>query len=224
MSADQDDIWYRDKVSKAVADMQALERQHGAERPLLVHFDLRMVDDNLRELHPSVLGHRGIQPWRKRSVGNLCLENAAHGCTLIMNRALILRSMPRPSSGIVGDWWYAFVAMAFGVIHASRDITIDYRRHNRNLSRSSSLKATLKGVLNPLQHRRAFYAKLAENRQMAQAMLDCYGNELPAKHRAALRAFLDLQELSFWARRAAIVRHRLWFTSHIRNIGLLILA
>ena len=225
MPSDQDDIWYADKVSKAVAYMQALEKQHGANKPLLVHFDLRMVDDNLREIHPSYCKYQGIRPWRKTTIGNLCLENAVHGCTIIMNRALIQRSMPRPQSGVAGDWWYAFVAGAFGAIHASREITIDYRRHNRNISQSSpSLLATLKGIINPLQHRRAFYAKLTEHRQMAEAVLDRFSDELRAQDRATLCAFLGLQDLGFWARRAAIVRHRLWFTSRIRNIGLLVFA
>ncbi len=224
MAADQDDVWYRDKVAKAVSTMQSLEQQHDTDQPLLVHTDLRMVDGNLREIQKSAAKHRGLKPSSGATIGNLCLENTAFGATLMMNRALIKLSLPRPQVWVHGDWWFALVAVAFGAVKALPDITVDYRRHHQNISVNLSFADSLRGVLNPLKHRRAFYEKLKVNYRIVQAFLDRFDELLTERDRRTLRVFLDLQNLGFWERRRAILRHHILFSSFVRTVGLLVLA
>ncbi len=221
--ADQDDVWYRDKVSRAVAAISALEAQHERGRPLLISGDLRMVDQNLRQLQPSVLKYRGMKAINRPGISGLFLENVVYGCTLIANRPLITRSTPIPKEGLYVDWWLALVATAFGTVENRREVNLDWRRHGTNTSSLPSLSDTIIGLWKPLRHRRQFHSKLAVNQAIVQAFLDRYGDHLSNQDRGAARAFLNLQSLGFAERRYALFRYRLWFSSWIRNAGLLLL-
>ena len=225
MLSSWDDVWYRDKVSNAVRAMRSLEARHGAECPLLIHTDLRMVDANLHELHPSALKHMGLVPSRNPTVGRFCLENTASG-PIIVNRALLQLGNPIPRAAKAEDWWLALVAAAFGVIEARPEVSMDYRRHGVNLSDVPlSLLASLRSVItHPLRHRRAFYAKLAVNQELIQAFLDSFDGRLSPRDRATVQAFLALPKLGFWARRRAILRHRIFYSSWARTAGLLLLV
>jgi len=227
MFSSWDDVWYRDKVSNAVRAMRSLEARHGAECPLLIYTDLRMVDANLHELHPSTLKHLGHVPSRNRTVGHFCLENTAYGCTFIVNRALLQLGNPIPKAARVEDWWLALVAAAFGVIEARPEVSLDWRRHGVNVSNQLlplPLLASLRSVItDPLRHRRAFYAKLEANQELIQAFLDSFDGRLSSRDRATLQAFLALPKLGFWARRRAILQHRIFYSSFTRTAGLLLL-
>lgn len=224
MFADQDDVWYSDKITKAVTAIISLKNQHNDDLPLLIHTDARMVNANLCEIHPSALRYRGFMSTRKRRIGNLCLENSVQGCTIIANRALIRRSIPIPEAGLHVDWWLALVATAFGFIEIFPEISMDWRRHGANTSELSSITETFRNAVNPLKLRKNFYQKLKTNRSIIQSFLERFGDQLTTKNLATLQMFLNLQNLGFWARRCAILQHRVWFSSWIRTIGLLVLA
>ena len=225
MLSSWDDVWYRDKVSNAVRAMRSLEARHGAECPLLIHTDMRMVDANLHELYPSARKRFGVVPSRNLTVGRFCLENTASG-PIIVNRALLQLGNPIPRAAKAEDWWLALVAAAFGVIEARPEVSMDYRRHGVNLSDVPlSLLASLRSVItHPLRHRRAFYAKLAVNQELIQAFLDSFDGRLSPRDRATVQAFLALPKLGFWARRRAILQHRIFYSSWARTAGLLLLV
>ena len=51
--ADQDDIWYPEKIEKSLARIIELEKtKDGGIRPALVFSDLHVVDDNLNLINP----------------------------------------------------------------------------------------------------------------------------------------------------------------------------
>ena len=225
MFSSWDDVWYRDKVSNAVRAIRSLEAKYGAECPLLIHTDMRMVDANLHELYPSARKRFGVVPSRNLTVGRFCLENTASG-PIIVNRGLLQLGNPIPRAAKAEDWWLALVAAAFGVIEARPEVSMDYRRHGVNLSDVPlSLLASLRSVItHPLRHRRAFYAKLAVNQELIQAFLDSFDGRLSPRDRATVQAFLALPKLGFWARRRAILQHRIFYSSWARTAGLLLLV
>jgi glycosyltransferase involved in cell wall biosynthesis len=225
MLASWDDVWYPNKVSQALSAVSALEARRGTHTPLLVHTDLRMVDSNLRELHRSALKYRGMVPSRNPSIGRFCLENTAYGCTIIANRTLIEMAIPIPDAAACEDWWLALVATAFGEIVFRPEQTIDWRRHGANDSGVSSFLSSIKSVvISPAEHRRSFYSKIQPNRRIVRAFRDSFEDRLSPQVRSALDAFLELPDLGFWARRVAILRHRIWYSSRTRMIGLLVMV
>lgn len=221
--SDHDDIWYGDKLAKNVSAVVTLAGSKAADIPLLMHSDVTVVDGNLKQLYPSGMRFMGLAPRRKRTIGTLCLENSANGCTLIFNRKLLEMSYPIPSE-IHVDWWLAFVACAFGKIQYLPEATIYWRRHDTNISEASSMKATIKGILNPLTHRKAFYIKLERNFIAAQTMLERFQETLSPSQKNTLHAFLSLPQIGFFARRIAILRYKLFFSSRLRSMGLLLLS
>ena len=62
MFCDQDDVWHKDKVSNTLQVMRQLE--NGEPVPVLVHTDLRVVDDTLQEISPSFWKHSNLDGSR----------------------------------------------------------------------------------------------------------------------------------------------------------------
>ena len=140
--SDQDDVWERDKLARAVA---ALERVPDSV-PALYGSRSRLIDVNGRERGLSRFAPEG----RPLGFRNALAENAVNGHTLVMNRAA--RDLMR-SSGITDapfhDWWtYLLVAGAGGRIICDPRPTVRYRLHDRNavgkLGRRDRLTARIK--------------------------------------------------------------------------------
>jgi hypothetical protein len=220
-----DDVWYRDKVSSALRGIKAVEQRRGTECPVLVHTDWRIVDGNLRGKSDSARRHFGLFPERARSIGSLFLENQAWGCTVIANRALVKRSGQIPPEATCEDRWLALVALAFGEMHGLPEVSLDWRRHGKNDSElpSTFLKTCLAILRNPASYRKIFQEKVMFSQSIIAAFDARFGQDLTEQDRAAVTAFLELQSLGFWARRHAVLTHRILYSSRLRNLGLLAL-
>ena len=111
---DQDGVWKPLKLELSLQKMCDMEADHGADKPLLVFTDLTVVDEDLQPIHGSFWRHEGLRPDRCNSLNRLLLQNVVTGCTALMNRPLVERSVPLPAEAVVHDWWVALVAAAFG--------------------------------------------------------------------------------------------------------------
>ncbi len=129
---DQDDVWMPTKVSRSLALMSQLEAAHGSDAPLLVHSDLRVVDENLDLIHPSFLRYQGIGHEERSPLQVLLVQNFVTGCASVVNRPLLDFGLPIPASCIMHDWWLAECAAARGSIGFIPDATILYRQHASN--------------------------------------------------------------------------------------------
>ena len=123
--SDQDDVWYRDKLSRAVA---VLERAPDAV-PALYGSRTRLIDENGRDV--------GLSPLYRRPpcFRNALAQNIASGHTMVMNRAareLLCASGVR--EGPIHDWWtYLLVTGAGGKVFYDPHPSARYRQHDRNL-------------------------------------------------------------------------------------------
>jgi rhamnosyltransferase len=147
--ADQDDLWFPDKVARTLAEMRATETALGTDHPILVHTDLQVVDGAGHLLHRSFHQLQRIRDERSRPLTTLLVQNYVTGCTMAANRALLGVALPVPADALMHDWWLALCAARCGSIRFLAAATAVYRRHGANT-------VTVRGfwrTMNPLRTR-----------------------------------------------------------------------
>jgi len=144
MFADQDDIWHPDKVEKTLAAMREAEAavsedDEKAENsactvPLLVHCDMRVVDEEEQEIAPSYVKYQQMSPERCR-LNQLLVQNNVTGGAMMMNEALVRLILSRhlPRHAVMHDHWIALAAAAFGKVIFLDEALYDYRQHGNNV-------------------------------------------------------------------------------------------
>lgn len=211
---DQDDIWYPDKLCKTFARLKSLEARHGADIPLMVHTDRRLIGEDGREIVPSYWTSRQVVPsdfgTGTRHFG-FCL---AAGATMLINRALLLRALPIPPAARMYDTWIELVAHGLGVAEGMTEPTLDHRRHGRNASGAGDDN-------NSTQARRIWSRAVrlwrtwglegrivARYLAQAEAFRDRYVSELPPVFAASLERFIDLPSKALPGRLVSLARSK----------------
>jgi glycosyltransferase involved in cell wall biosynthesis len=225
MFADQDDVWLSDKIRLTLEAMQRQESITGLSRPVLVHTDLTIVDENLRVLNKSHWKHQGLAPRRSPKFSTIMMENCVWGCTAMLNRPLVNAVGTIPAAAVYHDWWIALVASAFGATVPLAEQSILYRRHGNNESEISSLREVSRsGLVDWRVPRRRVYQLLADGRPRVEKFLQVYRERMSPAQIAAAEAFLRLPERGFLSRRLDILRHSLFFSGLARTVGILLLV
>lgn len=130
--SDQDDVWVKNKLSKAISMMA--ENEEKGMMPLLYSSTSLCVDEALNPLEVTT------KPKHKITFENALVECITAGCTMVFNdaaRALILRELPRDSIASIlryHDWWILQVVTAFGEVIFDDEPMICHRRHSNNVS------------------------------------------------------------------------------------------
>lgn len=219
MCCDQDDVWDNDKVALSLLEMQALERQHGTEAPLLVHTDLRVADASLRIVDTSFWHYSKLYPQQTTSLNRLLVQNVVTGCASLCNRSLLDVALPIPTSAIMHDWWLALVAGTFGYISALPRATITYRQHSSNVVGAQQF-----GTWQWLQRaRRQLGALSSKKHAQASTFLQHYLQRLNQPQRAILEAYLSLSERGFFSSRYLSLRHGFRKQGALRQLAALLL-
>lgn len=135
--ADQDDIWYPDKLTLAFDAMKEVEAAFGTSTPVMVHADRRLINADGEERTSSYWASRGLNPqsFFPETYFTFCL---AAGATMLINRTLRGMALPIPETARMYDCWIELVAQTFGRVVALETIALDYRRHGGNVSGASS--------------------------------------------------------------------------------------
>ena len=136
---DQDDIWHPDKLTRLHDALSDAEARFGADTPILVHSDARIVDADGRPLHSSLWRHQGWNP-AAQSLTELLVQNNVTGCLLMMNAPLCrLCALHQPTGALhMHDWFIALTAAAFGRIIPIPAALADYRQHGTNAMGAST--------------------------------------------------------------------------------------
>lgn len=123
--SDQDDIWLPNKLD-VVRGIFA----DSAARPLLVVLDAAVVDENEREIFPSVLqklkAGRGF--WK-----NL-YDNRYLGCCTAFSRDLLERALPFPRNIPMHDIWLGQLCERIGSTQFVPVVTMKYRKHSESMT------------------------------------------------------------------------------------------
>ncbi|MEX1199019.1 MAG: glycosyltransferase family 2 protein [Pseudohongiellaceae bacterium] len=134
--ADQDDIWHPERLS---VTLTALDEAAGPGGPVLVHTDLRVVNEALEPVAPSLARYQGLRPWQGGLPAQL-LGNSATGCTVLMNLELLQLALPVPVEAVMHDWWLSLVASLYGQrVYVDRPL-VDYRQHGENAVGAKALQ------------------------------------------------------------------------------------
>lgn len=132
MLSDQDDIWLPEKLTIYVEKIQTLIPQT-LEQPLLVFSDKFIVDDRLALINNSYFNLKNVAfNWHEK-FEQLCQQNVASGCTILLNRHLLNKAMPIPAKAYMHDWWLALVASRCGKVIFIEQALIKYRQHGNNI-------------------------------------------------------------------------------------------
>ena len=102
--------------------------------PVLVHCDMRVVDEEGQEIAPSYVKYQQMSPERC-GLNQLLVQNNVTGGALMMNEALVqlILSRPVPRRAVMHDHWIALAAAAFGKIVFLDEALYDYRQHGTNV-------------------------------------------------------------------------------------------
>ena len=197
---DQDDLWEPDKLSVMKAAMPLRET-----RPILVHTDLSVVDQDGNLLAPSFFRLEGWDPSAV-TLPPLLVQNNATGCAMLLNRPLADRVLAygTPEKMFMHDWFIALTAAAFGrVLFLDQPLT-RYRQHGTNVIGASHSSLIVRGF-HALGQRKAAQARIALTYTHTRAFQESYGDTLPAEAAELISAYLATQTMP-WFRRVRTVR------------------
>ena len=213
---DQDDIWEPHKLRILLETMHDLEERHGIDTPLLVHCDLRVVDEALRERHSSYWRFAGVYPSRS-SLPRLLLKNTIAGCASLANKALVRLALPVPRAALMHDYWLALVACAAGHVGAVEEPLMLYRQHERNTigARPYNWRTFGDRIAGGLAH-----WDLSALRRQAAALSARCNSVLTAENRALIDDFVDLPKRNWIGQRWFLLRHGIVMPGLMRNLVL----
>ncbi len=132
MFSDQDDSWHVDKIERSI---QAMNNAEGKTKhcPIIVHTDLRVVDEEGHTLAKSFWQQAGIHPDMFHSFAQR-ISNVVTGCTMLFNQAAKDAALSTsPQGSPLHDEWVTIRACAEGgkVVPLFEQL-IDYRQHADN--------------------------------------------------------------------------------------------
>ncbi|MBS5629743.1 MAG: glycosyltransferase family 2 protein [Enterocloster aldenensis] len=218
MLSDQDDVWLPCKAQMLLRKMQELEGSASkGGLPVLVHSDLKVVDEHLGEIAPSFFRYQKISPERT-SLPQLLVQNNVTGGAVMMNRAMLpyLEQLPRVC--LMHDAWLALLASCFGRIGWVGQPLYLYRQHRDNTlgaEKGDSLKgagARIKDGGRAKENYRLMFGQ-------AGCLLALFHDELDPGQREILSAFTELPRKSRLGKILLMMRYGFTKNTALRTIG-----
>ena len=130
---DHDDIWLPNKIENTRKKMKELELYNN-NLPLIIHTDLKVVDEKLNFIHQSFWSLSGIKPDILEQKNYIQVFNCVTGCTMMFNHLVKKLAFPFPDNTPMHDWWLSIKTVeGGGIIKHLEDQTILYRQHSSNV-------------------------------------------------------------------------------------------
>lgn len=167
--ADQDDVWLKEKLSKAVSILE----MDNKNLPILYCSNLVPVDENLNILKNKLLHKRMYLEYEDL----LVQPSQIFGCTMVFNKKLrdIIVDADSPEKFLMHDLWVALVATGCGgKIILDDNAYILYRQHKDS---QIGANISVKQRWNYRLHR-IFSVERCSIADQAQSMIDCYGDKI----------------------------------------------
>lgn len=222
MFCDQDDVWLPDKIEVTWAAIKAAETERGKDVPIAIYTDLKLVDAKLSPVCDSLFKHTRRNPNVNNRISRLCMASCTYGCTMMINRKLRSLCAGFPQGVHLWDLWLSMIAAAFGsLVYVDRP-TVLYRRHGRNISGAAKagLLTELRGKDIIQSNRRHIYALLLQHKVFYQTFR-------PILNRSQEKILADIASIptrNWGMRRYLILKHRLFKTGFVKNLGMLLVV
>ncbi len=187
MFCDQDDEWIKNKIEITLSKMLELEKQYGANYPLLIFTNFQYVDEGMNVIESK----KNFEINRIKNFGfpQLLVQNPVYGCTTLMNKSLADKVGIIPPQADFHDHWVALVAAAFGKLYYVKEKTVLYRQHQSNVSGNWNNDSFKKRIQRIIINRKNITEAKAKHR-MLLCFKDKYGNGLRKSDEDALNNFL----------------------------------
>ena len=208
-----------EKIALTLEKMRELESACGADTPLLVHTDLKVVDSRLNELSGSLLYIQDLSAKRD-ALHQLIVQNIVTGCTMMVNQALLARFVPIPEAQncIMHDWWLAILAAAFGKIGFVETPTILYRQHGSNQVGAKNAHS-LSYNWARFRDRAGARTVLRDTYRQAGEFLKVYRAKLDTQQVRLLDAYSGVPLHPKWKRVWVLLRYRLFKKGFKRKLA-----
>ena len=122
---DQDDVWMKDKIEKAV---KSLEKEDDSQ-VLLYSSNYDYYDSNM-----NFVSHTG-KVGKKPSFAKAIVENIAPGMTMVINNAARKELINNKYDDcLLHDWWIYLVCSGLGKVIYDDSIMVKYRRQKKNVT------------------------------------------------------------------------------------------
>lgn len=125
--ADQDDIWFEDKL---ISGIKMLEKEGSKNKPCMYHCNKISVTEDLKPLAHQV--RRTPRPLNRQ---NALIQEYAQGCGIILNeqaRKLVLHHVPHAK--LAHDFWCGLVCYLFGEVIYDNTPRFYHISHGNNAS------------------------------------------------------------------------------------------
>lgn len=122
---DQDDIWHKNKISNALAQLERLDNNFAN----IYCGRTRLVDED-----GSFIGYSPLFK-KKPSFNNALVQNIAGGNTMVFKNTLKSHLASLPNSACISHDWLAYIISTAtgGRVIYSEKADIDYRQHSSNI-------------------------------------------------------------------------------------------
>lgn len=220
MTCDQDDYWLPDKIAVTLDKMHELEREFGNAIPILVHTDLRVIDEKLNTISDSLFTLQKLDN-SKNQMNHLLVQNIVTGCTIMINQPLLAMLYEVPQQAIMHDWWFALVASAFGELGFISTPTILYRQHTNNEVGAKNA-GSLSYILHQMLSSKKTESVLKKTYDQARNFLQLYGDRLNATQYELVREYSLLAHYNKIKRLRTIIKYDFWKTGFYRRCGQII--
>lgn len=218
MCCDQDDVWLPNKISLT---LQAMKQNEEKGIPVLVHTDLKVVDENLGIKSESFFQYSKLN--KEAGYRELLIQNSVTGCTMMLNRELVmlLNRDINVNKILMHDWLAALIAAAKGKICFVDQATILYRQHSVN-----SVGAKQYGL--------ALFIERAKNHSIRKSLVDTtvqaaevaerYQDELGTKKYELTKQYSEIFEKSKFVRVCFYIKNQVLKSAFSRKIWQILLG
>lgn len=171
--ADQDDIWFEDKLKRAV---DWFDKQENDKTPRLYHSAYNVIDNQNHVIEKFYFKNEGYD--FRRSI----TENHYSGFSMVVN-ARLREYMLKGEWNKIGyhDWWAAMIVQAFGEAYSDEEVMALHRAHGDNI--------TTFNILTRIQWFKKTLSEESEIRTRAIEFKRCFENELTSQNKAILSMF-----------------------------------
>lgn len=209
--ADQDDIWERDKLSRAIAQLKKI----APDIPALYGSRSRLIDSKGKEI--------GFSPLfkKKLSFQNALVQCFAGGNTMVMNKAARNLLMQTATASVFAhDWWaYLLITGAGGHVFYDPHPTIRYRQHvNNTLGRNNNWTGRKYRI------RLLFQGGFREWNTLNSAGLKQYCYLLTPKNQQVMDIFFTSRNKGLRARLFGLWKSGVYRQTFMGNVGLFVAA